>query len=125
MLPLIHAVNADLKSFDAVFYKKRAGGNLEADKQKYKTNAQKGIHLELTMLVIPGLNDNIEMFKNLTAWVADTLSRRAVLHLSRYFPALKVRKPPTPAKLLEGFYEIAKMQLPYVYLGNVQGINSN
>lgn len=121
LLPLLHAVNADLKSFDAGFYKRRAGGNLETVKKSLITMASQGIHLELTMLVIPGFNDDKEMFKNLTTWVADMLSPRTVLHLSRYFPALQMRQPPTPLELLEGFYEIAKKQLPYVYLGNVQG----
>ncbi len=122
LLPLLHAVNADLKSFDAGFYKKRAGGNIEAVKKSLITMARRGIHLELTMLVIPGFNDDKEMFKNLTIWVADKLGRRTILHLSRYFPALKVLQPSTPVELLEDFYEIAKMQLPHVYLGNVQGI---
>jgi pyruvate formate lyase activating enzyme len=121
LLPLLHAVNADLKSFSPEFYRHHAGGSLRSVKNSLKTIAARGIHLELTMLVIPGLNDNKLLFTEMTDWIASELGPKTVLHLSRYFPAGKMRQPPTPIDLLIEFHEIAKNKLSFVYLGNVPG----
>ncbi len=119
LLPMLHAVNADLKSFSTEFYRHHAGGSLTAVKNSLKAISGRGIHLELTLLVIPGLNDDKELFAEMTDWISSELGPKTVLHLSRYFPVGKMRQPPTPHDLLKEFHEIAKKRLSYVYLGNL------
>lgn len=121
LLPLLHAVNADLKSFSPDFYRHHAGGSLTAVKNSLKAIAWRGIHLELTMLVIPGLNDDRNLFAEMVDWISGELGPKTVLHLSRYFPVGTMRQPPTPLDLLKEFHELAKNKLSFVYLGNVPG----
>ncbi len=121
LIPLLDAVNADLKSFDASFYEEEAGGHLDGIKKNLKTIAKSGIHLEITFLVLPFINAQKAMFAEMVDWIADELGDRTVLHLSRYFPAHRMDAPPTSLELMHQLFETAKGKLPYVYLGNVRG----
>ena len=76
--------------------------------------------MELTFLVIPGVNDDIAEFEKMIKWIAENCGRKTVFHISRYFPRYQMNIPPTPSKTLEHLYVIAKKKLTYVYLGNVQ-----
>ena len=120
LIPLLDAVNADLKSFDALFYKKEAGGHLDVIKKNLKTIVESGVHLEVTFLILPLMNMKQAMFADMVNWIADELGDRTVLHLSRYFPANKMDDPPTSLELMHRFFNLAKEKLPYVYLGNVR-----
>ena len=55
----------------------------------------------------------------MTKWIALELGMNTPLHLSRYFPQHKMLQAPTPIKKLETLYDIAKLHLQHVYLGNV------
>ena len=118
LIPFIDAINVDLKSFDAEFYRKFCNGFLKVVLQNIKELYNAGVWLELTNLVIPGLNDNVEEFKAMVDWIAN-VSPSIPLHISRYFPHYNRDNPPTPAKTLLQFYEIAKAKLNYVYVGNL------
>jgi len=78
-----------------------------------------GIHIELTYLIIPTLNDSEEEIRKFAEWVYD-LSPEIPVHFSRFFPMYKLTdKPPTPLKTMHNAYRIAKdVGLEYVYLGN-------
>jgi pyruvate formate lyase activating enzyme len=78
-----------------------------------------GIHVELTYLIIPTLNDSDEEIRDFVRWVCD-ISPEIPVHLSRFHPDYKLTDiPPTPTKRMLRAYEIAKEEgLKYVYLGN-------
>jgi pyruvate formate lyase activating enzyme len=119
LLPLIDAFNIDLKAFTEDFYKRQTRGKLQPVMETIKTIAQSGAHLEITNLVIPGLNDNKQQFKKMITWISEETGNEVPLHLSRYFPNFEANAPVTPGDTLESFYELAKQKLKYVYLGNV------
>jgi pyruvate formate lyase activating enzyme len=121
LLPEIHAMNIDLKAFTQDYYKKICKGNIDDVKRTIEI-ASKSCHVEITTLVIPGLNDSPEEIGSLARWIS-TLSPSIPLHLSRYFPAYEMDdRPPTPVEALEKARDAAFDSLKYVYLGNV-GLN--
>jgi len=123
ILPLIDAMNIDLKAFTDEFYRKYCSGNLETVKNTIKISASQ-THIEITNLIIPDLNDSKEEIQNLVEFIAD-IDDEIPLHFSRYFPAYKLNKPPTPASTLQKAYEIAKKKLKYVYVGNINLTNTS
>ena len=119
LLEFIDAFNIDLKAFRRGFYKKYTHSQLDPVLESLKTVRKSGKHLEITHLVIPGLNSKDKEFEELITWIVDELGPDTVLHLSRFFPAYQLIIDPTPIDLLYRFYDIAKEHLNYVYLGNV------
>ncbi len=118
LLPYIDAMNIDVKAFTGEFYKKYCRGGLEHVKRTVE-RAARNCHVEVTTLVIPGLNDSPEEIGELARWLS-TIGRDIVLHLSRFFPNYKMsRTAPTPLKTLEMAQKSALEYLDHVYLGNV------
>ena len=117
ILPLIDAMNIDLKSFSDDFYRKTCKGGLAPVLKTVEKAFKAGVHVELTTLVIPTLNDGDDIQKAVD-WVA-ALSPDIPLHFSRYFPQYKMDLPPTATETLLHAYEIGKKKLKYVYVGNV------
>ncbi|MFH1189790.1 MAG: AmmeMemoRadiSam system radical SAM enzyme [Candidatus Omnitrophota bacterium] len=118
ILPYIGAMNIDLKAFNEGFYAKLCGGKLVSVLEVIK-RAVKGCHVELTTLIIPGMNDSEEEIAREARWIRDNAGYETPLHLSRYFPCYKMKLEPTPLATLERAREIAAESLKYVYLGNV------
>jgi pyruvate formate lyase activating enzyme len=81
-------------------------------------------HVEITTLIVPGLNDDRYELKNLAVWLAG-ISQDIPLHLSRYFPNYKMKVPATSHSTMKMAYEIAKEHLRYVYLGNMGSHEAN
>lgn len=119
LLPFIDAFNIDLKAFNDGFYRKITGGRLLPVLETLKTIYKAGKHLEITLLVIPSLNDSEMEFTEMLDWIVNELSPEVPLHLSRYFPAWKMELPPTPAETLQNLAKLASEKLYYVYTGNV------
>jgi len=117
LLPLVDAMNIDVKAFTSRFYRQWCKGELEPVIRTVEI-ACRECHVELTNLLIPGLNDGEDEVKELVNWVAG-LSPDIPLHFSRYFPRYKMNLPPTPLATLERAYRLARERLNYVYLGNV------
>ena len=116
LLPLIDALNIDLKAFTESFYK-RIGGALETVKHSIKI-ASEACHVEVTTLVIPGENDSEEEINSLAGWLA-SVSRDIPLHLTRFFPNYKMTdKDPTSVQQLHRLADLAREHLQYVYVGN-------
>ena len=116
------AVNIDLKAFTEDFYKRRCAGHLQPvlDTIGYVRH-ETDTWLELTTLLIPGLNDSDEEIDELTTWVGDELGPDVPLHFSAFHPDFKMRDiPPTPPSTLTRARTIAiDNGLRYVYTGNV------
>ncbi|MDR0706905.1 MAG: AmmeMemoRadiSam system radical SAM enzyme [Treponema sp.] len=120
LLPLVDAMNIDLKAFSREFYQ-RHGGSLETVKKTIEICA-KSVHVEITTLIVPGENDGEEEIEELSGWIASVPSASGgiPLHITRFFPQFKMRdKQPTPVKTIFSLVERAKQRLPYVYAGNV------
>ncbi len=116
-LPLMDAVNVDLKAFTEAGYKK-LGGTLEPVKRTIRILFEAGVHVEVTTLLVPGINDDLTEMEALASWLA-SLSPDIPLHLSRYFPHHRYHAPPTPLDLMHRVKENAQRYLSHVYLGNV------
>ncbi|WP_045175959.1 AmmeMemoRadiSam system radical SAM enzyme [Anaerocellum danielii] len=117
LLEVIDSANIDVKAFNDEFYKKVCSGDLETVKRFVEVCAKK-IHIEITTLIIPTLNDRDEEIENLAKWIA-SIDDRIPLHLTRYFPRYKMTLPPTPKETLMRLREVAKKYLVNVYLGNI------
>ncbi|HOY66863.1 MAG TPA: AmmeMemoRadiSam system radical SAM enzyme [Candidatus Ozemobacteraceae bacterium] len=115
---VVDAMNIDLKGFTPEFYRDITRGALEPVLANITTAVRAGVHVELTNLVVPGLNDDPAVFGRMIDWIA-ALSPELPLHLSRYFPRFHEHAPPTPPETLEAFARTANERLRYVYVGNL------
>jgi len=115
----IDAMNIDLKG-DEKFYEKYCGGKLKPVLDVIKMAYGKGIHIELTTLIIPGLNDSEKTLKEIANFIA-SIDKNIPWHISRFFPMYKMLdKKATPIESLELAERIGKdAGLKYVHLGNV------
>jgi len=118
LLPLIDALNIDVKAMNPDFYKKVCKGKLEVVLKTVKLSVEKNRHVELTYLIISGLNDSEEELKRFVDWVAG-LNDLIPVHFSRYFPAYKSDFPATPVETLKKAFQIAGEKLKYIYVGNI------
>jgi len=117
ILPLIDAMNIDLKGFSQEIYSK-LGGDFETVRKTIEISAQV-CHVEVTSLIVPTMNDSFAEMDKEAAWLAG-ISENIPLHISRFFPRYKVTNlPPTPVKKIYELVEIAKHHLNFVYAGNV------
>ncbi len=118
----IDAANVDLKAFSETFYKKYAAAHLQPvlDTLKWIKN-ETGIWLEVTTLLIPGLNDSEDELKAECNWIVENLGDEVPLHFSAFHPDFKMRNiPQTPYETLKKAREIAlKEGIKYCYVGNV------
>ena len=116
------AANVDLKSIRPDFYRRVVGGHLEPvqDTLRYLVH-ETAVWVEVTNLVIPGLNDSEAELHELAAWVASDLGPDVPLHLSAFHPAHRMMDVPrTPAATLRSARRIALGEgLHFVYTGNV------
>ena len=121
--PWLDAANIDLKSFSDEFYKKLCGARLEPVKQSLTYLKARGVFLEVTTLLIPGLNDSPAELKAMADFIVYTLGPRTPWHISRFHPAYNMPDvSPTPVGRLAEAYETGKKSgLKYVYIGNVAG----
>ncbi len=119
--PVLDAANVDLKSFNDAFYRKYCGARLEPVKETLVTMRELGIWLEVTTLLIPGLNDDRAELTAMARWIHDRLGADTPWHLSRFFPAYRMGDvPPTPISTLELAAAIGQAAgLKYVYRGNL------
>ena len=116
LLPLVDAMNIDLKSMDPDFYRKVCGGTLAPVIETIRT-ASRSVHVEITNLLVTGENDSEEAIRKVVDFVAET-DPEIPLHVSRYFPHHRFTAPPTPPARLEAAYRIGREKLSYVYMGN-------
>ena len=117
----IQAANIDLKSFREEFYREQCRARLAPVLDNLKTMRSCGWWLEITTLLIPGLNDSSEELRDLARFIAQELGREVPWHISRFRPAFRMQDvPPTPLADMERAARIGQEEgLCFVYLGNV------
>lgn len=117
LVTLVDAFNIDIKGFSNHFYQKICGGTLDPVLRTIDYIFDRS-HLELTFLMIPGLNDDPKELEGLFKQIA-SISPDIPIHISRYFPSYQMNRPPTRYEEMIKAMEMAKSQLNYVYIGNV------
>lgn len=120
---VLDAVNIDLKGFTSSFYQDLCSGELGPVLETLKTLKRARIHVEITNLIIPTLNDDPAVIREMCDWIKKELGPETPLHLSRFYPLYRLTKlPPTPVSTLEKARKTALSSgLEYVYIGNVPG----
>jgi pyruvate formate lyase activating enzyme len=131
VLALTDAANIDLKCFSAETYSKVLGGDLDSVLAFIRLALEKKVHVELTTLVVPGLNDSTEELDKCAAFIAnlraaslsDPLRETQAVpwHLSAYHPDYRWNAPATDAKFLLGIKKRVSKTLAFVYAGNIAG----
>ena len=116
LLPYMDAMNIDLKGFRPEIYR-YLGGDFETVKA-FIARAAEACHVELTSLIVPGMNDDPEDMEREAAWIA-SVNPEIPLHITRYFPRYKMRKGATDISLLKDLKRVAERHLAKVLLGNV------
>ena len=121
--PYLDAANVDLKAFRDRYYKDLCGARLKHVQKTLKRMKALGIFVEVTTLIVPGLNDDSTELEELAAFIANDLGSDTPWHISRFHPTYKLTdRPPTPVKTLSKAREIGlQAGLKYVYTGNVPG----
>lgn len=120
LLPWVDALNIDLKCFCAETYEKTLGGDLETVK-RFIMRAAEGCHVELTTLIVPGMNDTEKEIRDLTHWVASLPGGADIpLHLTRFFPRYKMTgRNATERQSVLRLVSVARESLRFVYAGNM------
>ena len=117
----ISAANVDLKAFSETFYHQYTASHLAPvlDTLKWLAN-DTDVHLEITTLLIPDLNDSDDEIRRQANWILKHLGPHVPLHFSAYHPDYKMTQPATPPSTLTAARNIALAEgLAYVYTGNV------
>ncbi len=123
--PYLDAANVDLKSFSDKTYRSIIGGRLTPVLDTLKLMNELGIWVEVTTLVIPGINDSDEELRDIASFILE-LGPGTPWHVSRFHPTYRMTdRPSTPIESLRRVREIGlKAGLRYVYGGNMPGEES-
>ena len=118
----IDAANIDLKAFDDDFYHRVCGGRLAPVLDTLEALVARGVWLEITTLLIPGLNDDDREISEMARWIVQHLGPQVPLHFSAFHPDFRMLDlPPTPPTTLARARARAMAEgLQYVYTGNVR-----
>ncbi len=121
--PCLDAANIDLKGFSESFYRDIVHARLSEVLDSIVEYRRKGIWIELTTLLIPGLNDADDELAGIARFIMEHLGADTPWHLTRFYPTYKLTDlPPTPRETLCRAVEIGRAAgLRYVYEGNVPG----
>ncbi len=121
--PWLDAANVDLKAFSDDFYKKQCGGRLQPVKDTLRRMKSYDIWVEVTTLIIPGLNDDAAQLSQLADFIVTALGPETPWHVSRFHPTHRMLdRHPTPVQTLCKARDIGiAAGLKYVYTGNIPG----
>jgi pyruvate formate lyase activating enzyme len=118
----LNAMNIDVKGDAAAVRQYCKGIDVEKVWAACKLALSKGMHIEITSLVIPTINDTDVVLRGIAGRIAAELGRQVPWHVSAYYPAYRFAAPPTPIETLERAWRIGKDSgLEFVYIGNVPG----
>ncbi|MGB2706172.1 MAG: AmmeMemoRadiSam system radical SAM enzyme [Candidatus Omnitrophota bacterium] len=118
---VIDAANIDLKGFSDKYLREICAERLRPLLEVIKITKERGVWVEITNLIIPTLNDDARMIKDMCLWIKENLGADTPLHFSRFWPIYKLKNlPPTPLETLKLAKNIAgEAGLNFVYIGNV------
>jgi pyruvate formate lyase activating enzyme len=121
--PFLDAANIDLKGFSEGFYRDVVHARLSEVLDSIIEYHNQGIWLELTTLIIPGLNDSDSDLRGIAEFIANNLGIDTPWHVSQYYPTYRLTdRPRTPVATLRRARDIGRAAgLRYVYEGNVPG----
>ncbi len=120
--PYLDAANVDLKAFRKDTYRRVMKAQLDGVLDSIRHMKELGIWVEITTLVVPGMNDDESELRDIANFIVET-GREIPWHISRFTPRYKMEDAkPTPLATLKRAYETGKEAgLRYIYLGNVLG----
>jgi len=120
--PYLDAINIDLKAFTDTFYKEICGAHLVPVLETIQLMKELGVWVEVTTLIIPGLNDEEQELRDIASFVK-TVGVEVPWHVTKFYPAYQLSdRPPTPKATIRRAREIGLTEgLRYVYEGNVSG----
>jgi pyruvate formate lyase activating enzyme len=118
----LDAANVDLKGATPAFYKHHCKGKIDAVKETIRLMHELGLWIEVTTLLIPGLNDSEEDLGSISEFIA-SVSRSIPWHVSRFHPDLDfTHLPPTPLESLERAVLVGRRAgLEHIFMGNAWG----
>lgn len=121
--PYLDAANVDLKAYNDSFYKTQCGARLAPVKETLRRMKSLGILVEVTTLIIPGLNDDLGELRAMAKFLVGSLGRETPWHISRFHPTYRLTdRPATPLATLTRARKIGiQAGLRYVYTGNAPG----
>jgi pyruvate formate lyase activating enzyme len=123
LAPVLDAANVDLKGFTQKYYKGICGADLAHVQEALRRMRGAGIFVEVTTLIVPGLNDDPAELEALAGFLVEDLGPDTPWHISRFHPTYRLTdRPPTPVETLHRAHAIGRAAgLRYVYVGNVPG----
>lgn len=121
LIPYLDAANVDLKAFQKKTYQRLIGASLQPVLDNIQTMKARGVWVEVTTLVIPGVNDDADELRAIARFLAREVGPDTPWHLSRFFPAYRMTDHlPTPLRTLTEARAIGLAEgLQFIYLGNV------
>jgi len=124
--PHLDAANIDLKAANDDFYRRVCGARWEPVRDTIIEMRKRDIWLELTTLVIPGLNDDPRELRAMAEWIATAVGPETPWHLTRFQPAYRLSHlEPTPAATLVDAAAVAReVGLRHVYVGNAPEVEA-
>jgi len=125
ILSLTDAANIDLKCFSPRTYKTVLGGDMQTVRE-FIALACTLVHVEITTLVVSGLNDSDEELDACADFIVGLCGGPEIpWHLSAYHPDYRWNAPATDPDFLLAAAEKARKKLRYVYTGNIAGVDNN
>lgn len=118
--PYLDAINIDLKGFSESNYLKYSGAKLQPVLDNIKEIFKRKIHLEVTTLIVPGVNNEEQELRRIVKFLT-SISKEIPWHISRFFPAYKMMTTSeTPFETLDLAEKIGKdAGLKYIHKGNI------
>ncbi len=122
LAPVVTAINIDLKSFSDSFYKRVCGARLAPVLSSIARFKELGVWVEVTTLVIPGMNDSEEELAEIATFLV-SVDQKIPWHVTGFYPSYKMSDvPPTGSGILARARQIGfEKGLEYVYTGNRPG----
>jgi len=121
VIPYLDAANIDLKGPDDEVYARYCGATAQPVMDTLRRLHQAGVHIEITTLIVPGVNDKPQQLAATAAWIAVSLGPDLPWHISRFFPAWRMSdQQPTSRATLKIAAELGQAAgLRNIHLGNV------
>lgn len=121
--PVLDAINVDLKCFSEETYRTVCGGALQPVLDCLMHLVRAGVWVEVTTLVVPGLNDSDAELQQIADFIAGRLGLHVPWHVSRFHGDYRrLHTPPTPPETIRRACNLGtRAGLKYVYGGNMPG----